>query len=292
MARHAIDLIVEDELRKVIGRDRQFKHKEKLAGLVPRGNDSPFGDFPKNMKLKRPTETFITIQPGRVRGEDRGAPPPPSSGVFKRKPILQTDFRRYYTRGDLPILIQHGTTNRLTWKMDIEAIEFKHFLPLFVDGLREKEDPYRFIAVQGTYDLLEYASVERVIPVVPQLILPIKQALDTRDPEVIATTCKVIQTLVLLEGGSYEIGEALVPYYRQLLPAMNLFKSSNKNLLDSFDYSQRKRRCLGDLIEETLRLLKRYGGSEAYINIKYMIPTYESANMDSIDIISDTADDE
>ena len=44
------------------------------------------------------------------------------------------------------------------------------------------------------------------------------------------------------------IGEALVPYYRQILPVMNLFKTSNANLGDKIDYSQRKGANLGDLI--------------------------------------------
>ena len=33
---------------------------------------------------------------------------------------------------------------------------------------------------------------------------------------------------------------------------------------------------VGDLIHETLEVLERYGGEDAFINIKYMIPTYES----------------
>ncbi len=56
------------------------------------------------------------------------------------------------------------------------------------------------------------------------------------------------------------IGEALVPYYRQLLPIMNLYKNSNLNLGDKIDYSQRKRQNLGDLIMETLELFEQTGG--------------------------------
>jgi len=33
---------------------------------------------------------------------------------------------------------------------------------------------------------------------------------------------------------------------------------------------------LGDLIGETLELFEHYGGEDAFINIKYMVPTYES----------------
>lgn len=88
---------------------------------------------------------------------------------------------------------------------------------------------------------------------------------------------------------------ALVPYYRQILPVLNLFKDKNGtqiineyyhtyntymgvlvNCGDNIDYTQQRRENVGDLINETLELLERYGGEDAFINIKYMIPTYES----------------
>ena len=72
------------------------------------------------------------------------------------------------------------------------------------------------------------------------------------------------------------IGEALVPYYRQILPVLNIFKQCNMNIGDKIDYGQRKRGTLGDLISETLEIFEKHGGEDAFINIKYMIPTYES----------------
>lgn len=72
------------------------------------------------------------------------------------------------------------------------------------------------------------------MPVIPQLIIPIKTALNTRNPDVICIVLKVIQNL--LQSGEM-IGEALVPYYRQILPIFNLFKNLNKNLGDKIDYS-------------------------------------------------------
>jgi hypothetical protein len=49
------------------------------------------------------------------------------------------------------------------------------------------------------------------------------------------------------------------------------------NIGDQIDYGQRKRQNVGDLIQETLEVLEKHGGEDAFINIKYMIPTYESA---------------
>jgi hypothetical protein len=98
-------------------------------------------------------------------------------------------------------------------------------------------------------------------------------ALNTRDSEIVAITLKILQALVAC---SDTIGEALVPYYRQILPVLNLFKIRNHNLGDQIDYSQRKGLNLGDLIQQTLEMFEVHGGEDAFINIKYMIPTYES----------------
>merc|ERR1719230_1020794 len=146
---------------------------------------------------------------------------PPKAGAFERRPIKASEFRRFYDRGDLPVAVQHtATQNKIAWKVDIEKLDYHHYLPIFVDGLREKDEPYRFLAVEGVSNMLEKGG-SKILPVVPQLIIPFKKALNTRDAEVIVTTLKVLQALVL---SAEMVGEALVPYYRQLLPVFNIFK--------------------------------------------------------------------
>ena len=49
-------------------------------------------------------------------------------------------------------------------------------------------------------------------------------ALNTRNPKVICTTLKVLQHLV---NSADLVGEALVPYYRQILPIFNTYKHLN-----------------------------------------------------------------
>ena len=41
-------------------------------------------------------------------------------------------------------------------------------------------------------------------------------------------------------------------------------------------HTHTQRLNLGDLVQETLELLEAHGGEDAFINIKYMVPTYES----------------
>jgi hypothetical protein len=54
-----------------------------------------------------------------------------------------------------------------------EQLDYHLYLPIFFDGLREKLDPYRFLAIMGTYEMLEKGG-SKILPVIPQLIIPLK----------------------------------------------------------------------------------------------------------------------
>jgi len=292
------NLLIEDALKKIIYRDgsKSVKH-DKHRGMVTKGNHSCFGDYPDEFMNGDPwkqlrksasspglggmaksfnaTNTHMAFTvPQNSRPTTALVPSSPArAGATVRRVVPKTSFRTFYDRGDLPIQIFHGAVGgKIVWKVDIEKLDYHYYLPIFFDGLREKEDPYRFLAVQGTYDMLEKGG-DKLLSVVPQLIIPMKTALNTRDTECMTTMMKVMQTLV---SSGDMIGEALVPYYRQLLPVFNIFKGKNLNLGDLMEYGQRKRQNLGDLIAETLEVLEKNGGEDAFINIKYMIPTYES----------------
>jgi len=303
----AAQLVQEDEFQRMIQPGR--KKMDKLMGKLPRGQESPFGDFPPDFTrpslsarlaatgasavlTPRPKPGNETMKPTPRGAKDTTTPrgagaatprtprstdgygnAPPKAGAYRRRPIEPSEFRRFYDRNDLPIQVVHsGTQNRIGWKVDVEKLDYHHYLPIFFDGIREKEEPYRFLAVEGVHNLLEKGAA-KILPVVPQLIIPIKKALNTRDAEVMVTALKVIQTLVL---SAELVGEAIVPYYRQILPVLNMYKSNTTNTFDKMDYGQRKRKDIGALIDETLEILETHGGEDAFINIKYMIPTYES----------------
>jgi len=310
--------------------------KDKQTSMIPKGQESPFGDFPldyerpnlsKNVQnaAKAGTSPGIVLagqavttprggcsDPLKASAKGQGAArladtlresllptasfkqkktgtggssfstsprrepeeaDPPKAGAFQKRAIKASEFRRFYDRGDLPVQVLHtATQNKVMWKVDIDKLDYHHYLPIFFDGLREKEDPYRFLAVDGVHNMLEKGG-SKILPVVPQLIIPIKTALNTRNPEVVVTTLKVLQALVL---SAEMVGEALVPYYRQVLPVFNIFKQHTPSTGDKIDYGQRKRQDIGELIDETLEIFETHGGDDAFINIKYMIPTYES----------------
>ncbi|EHH18821.1 hypothetical protein EGK_15491 [Macaca mulatta] len=237
---------------------------------------------------------------------------PPTAGAFKERPTKPTAFRKFYERGDFPIALEHDSKgNKIAWKKKIDKLDYIKYLPLFFDGLCEMTFPYEFFARQGIHDMLEHGG-NKILPVLPQLIIPIKNALNLRNRQVICVTLKVLQHLVV---SAEMVGKALVPYYRQILPVLNIFKNMNGshsvaqlecsgaimarwhldhlgssdpptsasqvaettvNSGDGIDYSQQKRENIGDLIQETLEAFERYGGENAFINIKYVVPTYES----------------
>mmetsp|Transcript_21067 Transcript_21067/g.21763 ORF Transcript_21067/g.21763 Transcript_21067/m.21763 type:complete len:301 (+) Transcript_21067:88-990(+) len=222
------------------------------------------------------TPTLRAASPPRTSSPKRRSS---NSAFAPRANPPNTELRRFYERGDLPIQIDHGgVANRLAWKVEIQKLDFHHYLPIFFDGIREIEQPYAFVAEQAILDMLEAGS-HKVLPVIPQLIIPIKTALNTRQKEVIVKVLKILQALVNCDtqnGTGGLIGQALVPYYRQILPVLNIFINNNENLGDGIDYSQRKRMNLGELISETLEQLELHGGEDAFINIKYLVPTYQS----------------
>jgi len=275
-------------------------HDPKKRKFLPKFAGSPFGDFPADYvmpnkkfaalhKSAAPAEAPVETSPKRqflkshqgtggltastLKGKQREAGKPPRAGAFAKRSIPATEFRRFYERGDLPVTIQHRGNGRiLDWKVPVEKLDYHHYLPIFFDGLRELEEPFKFLASQGCYDLLAKGG-SKILPTIPQLIIPIKTALNSRDPGIVCSVLKVLQKLV---GSGELIGEALVPYYRQILPVLNLYKNKNSNMGDAIEYGQRTRTNMGDLIHETLQQLELRGGEDAFINIKYMVPTYES----------------
>ena len=267
----ASQMILEDHLKKCLSMTSGQQWKPYHNKNLPRAQHSAFGDFP-NEYIKKAALGVTAIRPidkmevsiaasGTAilkKGDGLGGkstslnrpklkpvPQKPVAGAVNRRHIPVSEFRLFYDRGDLPVTIEHGPQNKINWKVEIQQLDYHHYLPIFFEGIREKMDPYRFLAVQGVFDMLEKGGA-KVLPVIPQLIIPIKTALNTRDPEIIGITLKILQALVTC---SDTIGEALVPYYRQILPIMNLFKTKNANLGDKIDYSQRKGNNLGDLIQ-------------------------------------------
>ena len=294
-------------------RKRQAKAKKDMMGKIEGSSHkySPFGRFPeeeeqramkrkmapihrkrrakknaaeqkaaeeaqRNRGLKSHSGTGGSFASTR-KGQKPAQPLPKSCNVYKTRKGAPSEFRRFYERGDLPVKILHNFSNgmnQISWSVEVDKLDYHHYLPIFFDGIRETEEPYRTLAIRGVHQLLDRGGRQgKVLPVVPQLIIPVKTALNTRNKDIICETLECLKHLVTCGD---LIGEALVPYYRQLLPMMNIFVTQTPNTGDQIDYAQRKNRDMGVLINDSLQMLETNGGEDAFINIKYMIPTYES----------------
>eukprot|EP00439_Symbiodinium_sp_Y106_P033388 s2564_g4.t1 len=133
---------------------------EKSRGFIDMGSHSCFGDFPHDYlpegvkdKLKTAKQSRtqmlprIHSAPGLTQTQgfswNPHLPPdsPPATGCRRRQLIPTTHFRNFYDRGDLPIAILHGSGGwKTAWKVDVERLDYHHYLPIFFEGLREKED--------------------------------------------------------------------------------------------------------------------------------------------------------
>ncbi|KAF0691375.1 Aste57867_17371 [Aphanomyces stellatus] len=244
-----------------------------------RNNKFELGDVFATKRLaelqKNTKSSASKVKPASSNQAEKASSPekPKPTGAFKVRAIEKTKFRYFYDRADLPLRVNFsGAVRKVQWQVDITQIDYGHYLPLFFEGLRELDEPYKFLALNGTMDMLEKGG-DRPLSCIPHLVIPIKQNLMTRHPTILCIQMKVLQKLVL---SCPYAGEALVPYYRQILTIFNLFITKRVNCGDAIDYGQRRDENIGDLIIETLYILERHGGDDAFVNIKYMIPTYES----------------
>ncbi|EER13149.1 hypothetical protein Pmar_PMAR020738, partial [Perkinsus marinus ATCC 50983] len=63
------------------------------------------------------------------------------SRIFDSSEHPATQFKRMYERGDMPFVIKHGAKCYLDWRVSPSKLDYQHFLPVFVDGTREKSEP-------------------------------------------------------------------------------------------------------------------------------------------------------
>jgi hypothetical protein len=174
----------------------------------------------------------------------------PKGPKYPQIPIPDSMLPNRYVRGELPCTIEHGVSGKyLSWASPLENLDYEYYLPIFFDGLQCKDKIITFIACQGIEDML-YASrghPNRIIPVIPQLARPLRNALGKFDTDILLWTLKALQQLITCNVG---IGEALMPYGKQFLAPIASFMDICKNIGDSIDYGQRKGDDIGEEVKD------------------------------------------
>jgi hypothetical protein len=225
---------------------------------------------------------------------------PSKAGVFKVKTVPYQHVHSFpvrYQRGELPFNIAHNSGgNMVQWNIDEDKIDIERLLPIFFNGIRNYDKPgepaYRDLARQGVLKLCKAARNRAgfsLVPHIPRMIPPLREALNTRDPAIVAIACRSIQAVCRSDVNS---GRALIPFYRQILPILNIFTYNRMNIGDGIDYGQRladssiKRTLdshgfdsghdIAQVVQETLEVMERTGGPQAFNYLKTNIPAYES----------------
>jgi hypothetical protein len=143
---YASSMIVEDHLKKILTMTQGKAWKFSDNKMLPKSQHSAFGDFPPEYMKTLKKETVVAVPTienaeqsiaasGKAtlkKGQGIGGkttsllepvPKPvvqkPVAGAVNHRPIVPSEFRRFYDRGDLPISIEHGPQNRIFWKVDV-----------------------------------------------------------------------------------------------------------------------------------------------------------------------------
>ncbi|UMM17154.1 hypothetical protein L5515_013843 [Caenorhabditis briggsae] len=189
-----------------------------------------------------------------------------------------SQFRALFSRGDLHVRIVHSggpgeKPRELRWAKDPSQMKNEtvcNLLAKFATGMSLLDHPYRFVAETGITDLLiALRNHQSIVIVLPQLVRGIRSGLYSFDVEKKKFCLKTLSRITSMQG----IGAQLVPFYRQLLPPLRTVRQS-RSRSDRVHYD--KGRQIEEIITSTLNDLERTGGPNALINIKYLMPHYES----------------
>ena len=180
------------------------------------------------------------------------------SDIFSRKMTkYQTWFPLYYNNNIIPCHVYHNTSSfKLIWDKPFKEIDYSKVLTACFEGIIETAHPYKFIARQGSKELLKAENSHiKIIPLLPKLYDQIRTALLDENDETFSDACDICLLLIIYSGLEG------FPYIRLLFTPLQ----------------KRMFAChLRDKIVAILNLLCKLFGEEAFRLIKKNIPAFFS----------------
>ena len=144
----------------------------------------------------------------------------------------ETWLRYHFQRSDLPVRLDSRGGNKFTkrsglvWQGEgIASVDLHRWLPIFVDGLRETEWPFAFIAQRGLDELFRFFGKKDAVALmaaIPPAAAQLKQCLATRDVGVAKRVQSCVQNLARCDP-SGRVGAVTVMFAKDLLKPMNAF---------------------------------------------------------------------
>ena len=196
-------------------------------------------------------------------------------GPTMKRPVVvpRSFFPSRYDRGELPCTIRFSSGGKaLRWSGPIEALDLEYYIPIFVDGIRINTDPCKFMARQGSKELID-ATIGKpnlLLPVMQDICKGIRWAMSTQIDDNLRAALSLLRQMLKLHP--VVIGKALIPFYKIFLPVLNLNIERFSDIGDSIDY---KEQDIGPMVCEVLEMLETTGGDNAYAQIKFNVPLYE-----------------
>ncbi len=191
----------------------------------------------------------------------------PTTASSRSKQAKLTDFRRLLENDELPLTIEsskYGMKHRARWTVNMESFDYSHYLPLCIGGIQDALASYRSFAFETSMQLLENGLYDtRALQCLPVVMVQIKNALNTREKEIVHLILRILQQLAVCEG----VGEALTEYYRTVLPLCNILQDQHLGTGDEHTKG---------LVTETLETMEAYGMDDAHAMIQQYVPTFSS----------------
>ncbi|KAG8468959.1 hypothetical protein KFE25_007477 [Diacronema lutheri] len=251
------------------------------------------------------------------------ARPPVAGAIAPRASPPDTAFRRAKDFGDVPLSLAAGAgagppvrwiveprevDRRLALAererregrnagaaVDVPRYSCEQLLVLCCEGVRELEPTYHLLALHGASSLIEHLSKPpdplAILPLVPQLVAPLRTALSTRQPMVVAAALKLLQQLACCGPRA---AKALLPGLPSLLPLVALWVGADLRgapgaagggtagaaKAGEIEWAQHRRANLGALTDELLEMLARECGPDGARAVRSFVPTWSTAAPD------------
>ncbi|GIL59520.1 hypothetical protein Vafri_14278 [Volvox africanus] len=245
--------------------------------------------------------------PSVPRALDWGASSPSPStsapaSTTSRHTLSRSLLRTYYDNGTLDFVAVRWRGNRvdaLVWARSVtkgpeeggpltrtyvswapeppSELDVSVWLPIFIDGVREYDEPYRFLAIRGSEELLLKAG-DTLHTFAGSLVSPLKSCLDTREPTVVAVALQLMNTVLSIDP---RVAEHWVPHYWQFAQVLNLFRSRGGSLVVNLGYNSRAAASCRKLATAFMNAFEMAGGELGTAAIRRYSPGHDPAVTDA-----------
>ncbi|GLC39864.1 hypothetical protein PLESTB_001290800 [Pleodorina starrii] len=274
--------------------------KEKLK-RHPVNTEPPFQPGTGGVCLRPPPPGPPSKSPRGAKPLDWGSSPSSSRSLSLSPPSL---LRTYYDNGTLDFVAVRWRGSRadaLVWARGVTKgpetsgphtrsfvswgpeppaeLDLPSWLPIFIDGVREYDEPYRFIAIRGSEELLLKAG-DTLHNFAERLVSPFRSALHTREPTCVAVALQLMSTALALDR---RLATSWAAHYWQFAQVLNLFRSSRAgSLLVDFGYNTRSLATTRRLAADFMDAFQVAGGELAAAAVRRYSPGHDPAVTDAV----------